>query len=152
MNKLSLIFIVSLLFVLSSCENNDKGISTDIVKNNSSAVVTSEPGSAPKMMFNETIHDFGTIIQGERVAYSFKFTNIGGTDLVITRVSTSCGCTLGDYPEEPIPPGGTGLIEVSFDSKGRKGHQNKTVTVLANTVPNTTTLRIKSKIILPERN
>lgn len=142
------------IFVVSvSCVNsNDGGISTDIVKNEKSAVKTSEKGTAAVMFFEETVHDFGDMIQGERVVYGFKFTNIGGSDLVITRVSTSCGCTVGNYPQDPIAPGKTGIIEVSFDSKNRKGVQNKTITVLANTEPNTTTLRIKTKIILPERD
>jgi len=152
MNKLSVILVLIIAIAFASCENSEKGISTEIVNNSSSAVKTSESGTAPKMLFEESVHDFGTLIQGERVSFGFKFTNIGGSDLVITRVSTSCGCTLGNYPEEPIPPGKTGVIEVLFDSKNRKGFQNKTATVLANTIPNTTTLRIKAKITTPERN
>lgn len=138
--------------ILSSCVNNENGISTDIVKNTNSAVVTSDKGTAPVMFFEETTHDFGDMIQGERVIYGFKFTNIGGSDLVITRVSTSCGCTVGNYPKQAIPSGGTGIVEVTFDSKNRKGFQNKSITVLANTEPNSTTLRIKTKILLPERD
>ncbi len=144
--------IALVIIMLQSCENREKGITTDIVKNTKSAVKTSEEGTAPKMYFEETVHDFGDMIQGERVKYSFKFVNIGGSDLVITRVSSTCGCTVGDYPKDPIPPGKVGYIEVTFDSKNRKGFQNKTVTILANTEPNTTTLRIKTKVILPERN
>ena len=142
-----------LFAILTSCMNsNDKEISTDIVKNNQTAVKTSEKGTQPVIFFEETVHDFGEMIQGERVVYGFKFTNIGGSDLLITRVGTSCGCTVGNYPQDPISPGKKGVIEVSFDSKNRKGFQNKTITVLANTEPNSTTLRIKTKIILPERD
>lgn len=150
MNRLTIILLTTIAILFTSCDNSSTGISTDIVNNNNSAVKTAGEGQTAKMMFRETTHDFGTVIQGERVAYGFKFTNIGGSDLLITRVSTSCGCTVGDYPKEPIAPGKSGIIEVSFDSKNRKGFQNKTITVLANTEPNTTTLRIKTKIILPE--
>ncbi len=151
MRKLLLLLCITSTIIFTSCENSNKGISTDIVKNDQSAIRTSEKGTAPVMYFEETVHDFGNMIQGEKVIYSFKFTNIGGSDLVITKVGTSCGCTVGKYPQNPIPPGEGGVIEVSFDSKNRKGFQNKSINVLANTEPNTTTLRIKTKIILPER-
>ncbi len=152
MRNISFILLVSIGLVLYSCESsNNKNISTDIVSNSKSAVNTVKEGTAPKMQFEETVHDFGNMIQGERVLYGFHFTNIGGSDLVITRVSTSCGCTVGSYPEHPISPGESSIIEVTFDSHNRKGYQNKTITVLANTEPNATTLRIKTKIILPEQ-
>ncbi len=153
MKNTILILFISLGLVILSCESNsNKNISTDIVNNSKSASNISNDGTAPKMKFKETVHDFGDMIQGERVVYGFSFTNIGGSNLVITRVSTSCGCTVGDYSKEPITPGESGVIEVTFDSHKRKGYQNKTITVLANTEPNSTTLRIKTKIILPEQN
>lgn len=151
MKQLTAILMIVGVVITSCNNNNNSSISTDVVKNSKSAQGTAKEGSLPKMYFEETNHDFGDMIQGERVVYGFKFTNIGGSDLVITRVSSSCGCTIGSYPEKPVKPGDSGVIEVSFDSKNRKGYQNKTVTVLANTEPNTTTLRIKAKIILPER-
>jgi len=153
MKNIILILFISLGLIIQSCESNsNKNISTDIVNNSKSANNISKDGTSAKMQFTETVHDFGDMIQGERVVYGFNFTNIGGSDLVITRVSTSCGCTVGDYPKEPIAPGKSGIIEVTFDSHKRKGYQNKTITVLANTEPNSTTLRIKTKIILPEQN
>jgi len=145
------IILLSSIVLVSCVNNNEKEISTDVVKNNKTAIGNYEKGTAPKMYFEETVHDFGNIIQGERLVYGFEFTNIGGSDLVITRVSSSCGCTVGDYPKQSIKPGKTGVIEVTFDSKGRRGIQNKTVTILANTEPNSTTLRIKGKVIQPER-
>ena len=153
MKNTILILTISLGLVIQSCESNsNKNISTDIVNNSKSASNISNDGTAPIMKFAETVHNFGDMIQGERVVYGFNFTNSGGSNLVITRVSTSCGCTVGEYPKEPIAPGESGVIEVTFDSHKRKGYQNKTITVLANTEPNSTTLRIKTKIILPEQN
>lgn len=152
MKSVTSTLLLMVAIILSSCVNNENGITTDIVNNTNSAVGMSEKGTAPIMFFEETTHDFGDMIQGERVMYGFKFTNIGGSDIVITHVSTSCGCTVGKYPREPIPPGKSGIVEVTFDSKNRKGFQNKTITVLANTEPNSTTLRIKTKILLPERD
>ena len=149
----TIILFVTVGLIIQSCENSDhKRLSTDVVKNSKSAIKVGEKGSVPMMQFEETVHDFGNMIQGERVVYGFKFVNIGGSDLVITRVSTSCGCTVGDFPKEPVAPGEEGVIEVAFDSHNRKGFQNKSITILANTEPNSTMLRIKTKVILPERN
>jgi hypothetical protein len=67
-------------------------------------------------------------------------------------VNSSCGCTVGKYPKTPIAPGKSDYVEASFDSSGRKGMQNKTITVLSNTQPNLTTLRIKAEIVRPENN
>lgn len=153
MKNIALILLAVIGSIVQSCENNnDRGISTDVVKNTRSAVKTGKKGTPPKMQFKKTIHDFGDMIQGERVMYGFKFTNTGGSDLVITRVSTSCGCTVGEYPTEPVAPGEEGVVEVTFDSHKRKGFQNKSITVLANTEPNSVMLRIKTKVIMPERN
>lgn len=147
------ILLLAISIIFQSCgNNNNTGISTDVVKNTKSAVKSGEEGTAPKILFKETTHDFGKMIQGERVVYSFKFVNIGGSDLVITRVSTSCGCTLVKYTDKPVKPGKDGFIEVAFDSHGKKGFQNKSITILANTEPNSIKLRIKAKVILPERN
>jgi hypothetical protein len=153
MKKYTIILLVAIGLMFYSCESNkSSNVSTDIVNNSKSATKVAKDGSMPKILFEETEHDFGNMIQGERVIYGFHFTNIGGSDLLITHVSTSCGCTVGDYPRNAIAPGESGIIEVTFDSKKRKGYQNKTITVLANTNPNSTTLRIKTKIILPEQN
>ena len=106
--------------------------------------------TSPFITFEKVNHDFGDVIQGEKVTYNFQFHNTGGTDLLISKVSTSCGCTVGKYPKESIKPGEGGEIEVTFDTHRRKGIQNKTITVLANTEPNKTMLRIKANVVLPE--
>jgi len=99
--------------------------------------------------FKETLHDFGTVIEGEKVTYSFKFKNSGGSNLLISNVSASCGCTATKYTKEPVKPGEEGVVTVTFDSRRRKGFQNKSVTVAANTQPNKTVLRIKAKVMSP---
>ena len=153
MYKLQLILILIMGLSLGSCENNNSSkIDTDVVKNTKSASGDLKPYEKPKITFEKMEHDFGKIIQGEYVRYSFRFTNTGRSDLLISKVSTSCGCTVGNYPRDPIAPGDSGLIEVIFDSRGKKGMQNKTVTVLANTAPNKTVLRIKLNVTVPENN
>ena len=151
MKKLSFLSILIFTIIFFACENsNNKQISTDVIKNTKSAVEHAKKGTPSIITFEEIEHFFGDVIQGEKVTYSFTFHNTGGSDLLITRVSTSCGCTVGKYPREPIKPGEQGDIEVTFDTNRRKGIQNKTVTVLANTEPNKTMLRIKANVIIPE--
>ncbi|HAH57481.1 MAG TPA: DUF1573 domain-containing protein [Bacteroidales bacterium] len=104
----------------------------------------------PFMEFEQDFHDFGKLIQGEKVSYGFKFTNTGKTDLIISKVSSSCGCTVPDYPKTPIRPGETKKIDVKFDTENRRGFQNKTVTIVSNAQPSTKVIRIKAQIVLPE--
>jgi hypothetical protein len=85
-----------------------------------------------KMVFDEKMHDFGTITEGEKVKHSFHFRNVGEHPLLITNAVASCGCTVPSYPKEPIPPGGDGNIEVEFNSSNRVGHQQKNVMIYSN--------------------
>jgi hypothetical protein len=100
---------------------------------------------------NTAEHDFGIVIQGEVVTYSFRFKNVGKSDLLIANISTSCGCTVSNYPKTPIKPGAEDKIEVTFDSEGKQGYQNKTLSIAANTQPSTSTLTIKAMVFLPEK-
>ncbi|MCX6282896.1 MAG: DUF1573 domain-containing protein [Bacteroidetes bacterium] len=149
---LSLIICVLAITFISSCNssgNKEEKISTDLVKNPNTADGQSNQGSLPVFKFEEIEHDFGKIIQGESVAYEFRFTNTGKTDLIIVDVSTSCGCTVPSYSKTPIRPGDQGVIKVSFNSAGKHGFQSKNILVVANTQPNTTLLRIKAEIAGP---
>jgi hypothetical protein len=150
MKNLLFVFLMS-IGILVSCDNSSKKISTDVVNNPNSASVNANADELPVIEFEETTHDFGKIIQGEKVSYTFKFKNTGKSDLLISKVSTSCGCTVGEYPKDPVKPGESGKIEVTFNSHNKKGFQNKTATVLANTEPNYTTLYIKTTVEVPEQ-
>lgn len=97
-----------------------------------------------KFEFEELVWDFGTITDGEVVEHSFKFKNAGNEPLVIASVKASCGCTVPDYSKEPVKPGKTGEIRVSFDSKGKENAVSKDVTIIANTVPVTSKLEIRA--------
>ena len=100
----------------------------------------------PKIYFKENEHNFGEITVGEIITHAYKFSNTGGADLIITNVRTSCGCTASEFPENPIKPGETGVIKLTFDSRGREGYQNKTATIEANTLPNKVFIRLKGTI------
>jgi len=91
-------------------------------------------------------HDFGNINEGDKVNTSFTFTNTGNEPLIISSAKGSCGCTVPKWPKEPIAPGGTGSIDVEFNSKNKPGRQTKTVTIQANTDPNPIRLKIKAEV------
>lgn len=101
----------------------------------------------PKFEFASESYDFGKIKQGEKVKFSFKFKNSGATPLIISSASASCGCTVPSYPEDPIEPGAEAVINVEFDSNGKMGMQTKTVTLVANTIPNTKVLYLRGEIL-----
>jgi hypothetical protein len=127
----------------------DNAINPDVMKNPASASGKTE-GDLPTMVFAEDTHDFGQMVQGEKVSYTFTFKNTGKSDLVISSATGSCGCTVPEYPKTAVPPGATGFIKVTFDSSGKQGHQDKTVTIVANTIPNSKVLHITSTIDIPE--
>lgn len=141
-------FIISLLVivVLSSCGDNNGKLSTDLVNNPSSADASNISNTTPKIEFQKTEHDFGKILQGEQVSYTFKFKNVGNAPLIITNIEKTCGCTSPDFSNKPIKPGEEGKITITYDSKGHKGFQNKRLIVKANTNPSETILRIKAQV------
>jgi hypothetical protein len=100
--------------------------------------------SGANIEFVSLEHDFGTIKDGEKVFWNFRFTNTGNAPLLINRVKADCGCTVPDYPRTPIAPGEEGKIKVTFDSKGRMGRQIKQVTVLSNSERPTNVLTIRA--------
>lgn len=97
-------------------------------------------------VFKKYEHDFGTIKQDTENAFVFTFTNTGKEPMIIESATGSCGCTVPNYPKAPIPPGGTGDIEVVYKPGKQENAQQKTVTVVANTEPKETTLRIKAQV------
>jgi hypothetical protein len=133
-------------FSFTSCNNNR--VSSDVIENPNTANGNGDLSQLPSFKFEEESHDFGKILQGETVSYPFKFRNVGKSDLVISDVSTSCGCTVPSYPKVPIHPGQEGAIKVSFNSAGKRGFQNKNIVIVANTQPNTLILRIKAEVTM----
>ena len=104
--------------------------------------------SLPKttMSFGELAHDFGAIKQNSENVHVFQFTNTGAKPLQISNAKGSCGCTVPKYPKEPIPPGQTGEIEVVYKPGLQKDAQTKTVTITANTEPETMQLKITANV------
>ncbi|MGB6268125.1 MAG: DUF1573 domain-containing protein [Olleya sp.] len=103
-----------------------------------------------KIEFKETTIDYGVIEKGANGVRTFEFTNTGDAPLMISKVSSTCGCTVPKKPTEPIMPGQTGEIEVKYDTK-RLGHIRKTITVLSNADTPTVSLKIKGEVIDPSK-
>jgi hypothetical protein len=138
--KILRIFLLAGVTALAACNNSNNGnLSTSMVDN----------GKTPKMVFDSASHAFGDIQQGDIVSWSFDFVNKGDGDLLISSAQTSCGCTVPDYPHEPIHPGGKGTIKVKFNSEGKEGVQEKSVTIFANTKPDRNILKITANVLKP---
>ena len=145
-----IVLIVLLAGVFFSCQNDgNKQLSGDLVTNPKSAEFSSD--KKPVITFYKNEFDFGKILQGEVVSYTFHFKNTGNAPLLITNVDKSCGCTASDYPREPIQPGESGEIKITYDSKGHHGFQSKVLIVNSNTMPSQTAIRIKAEVRTPEQ-
>lgn len=143
------VIIYAALFILMACNEKPKstGLSTDLINNPASADGDKNE-KMPVLQFEETRHHFGDAQEGDKLTYSFKFTNAGKADLLIGAVSPSCGCTVASYPKEPIKPGEDGEISITFNTAGRSGMQSKTISVLSNSIPSTRVLTISAEVHL----
>lgn len=132
---------------LTACNSNksEEGVTDSTATAKKEIVVDKE--NAAVITFEESEFDFGDLKQGDEVKHIFKFKNTGKSNLIIETATAPCGCTVPSWPKEPIAPGVAGEIEVKFNSTGKEGVQNKVVTVTANTVPNTTTVKIVCNVI-----
>jgi hypothetical protein len=169
MNSLkSLLLLVSVIALTVACKNdagNDAARESVATASTTTpnAPVTDSPAEAvpvgplTSITYPETEFDFGEIEEGEKVTHVFKFKNTGSEPLVISKAQGSCGCTVPDWPREPIAVGAEGQISVQYDSRG-KGQtraeggraENKRVTITANTDPVNTYLYIKGTVYKPD--
>src|SRR6185369_6066897 len=96
-------------------------------------------------------YNFGTIKQGDKVSYDFNFVNNGKEPLVITEAHGSCGCTVPTWPKEPVAKGAKGVIHVEFNSAGKQGMQDKTVTLTSNAKGGSKVLHLKGNVEMQPR-
>lgn len=146
--KKSFIWVVTVL-LFASCQNSDKSLPTDLIENSTSIDSKGAPKEAPLFKFEKMEYNFGKVTQGEKLTYTFNFTNSGKSDLLISQASGSCGCTVAEFPQEPIKAGGKGSIAVTLNTEGKKGPLDKTITIFANSYPSETVLHIKAMVELP---
>ena len=112
------------------------------------AVTATFAQDSPKIKFDETSHNFGTFPETEPVQKCvFKFTNVGNQPLVINQAVASCGCTVPEYTKTPIPPGGKGTVEVTYNGKGKfPGHFKKSITIRTNGIYAVTRIYIEGNM------
>jgi uncharacterized protein (DUF58 family) len=96
------------------------------------AQVASNTNDGAVITFSEKSRDFGDIVQGEKVEHTFRLENTGAAPLVISNVAATCGCTVPAWPKEPIAPGESADIKVTFNSSGKMGKQNSVVRLYSN--------------------
>lgn len=111
-------------------------------------VASAQNAAGPVMSFKNTSVDYGKIEKGSDKVRKFEFTNTGTEPLIIKSAKGSCGCTVPTYPQEPIMPGETKTIDVSYDTN-RPGPFTKTVTIVTNETPDSHTLTIKGEVLVP---
>lgn len=148
-NKASEKRIAELETRLAQMEGNKNTTSTPTASTTAEvapAVEEKPEGPLPTLEFNTTDHDFGTVEEGKKVTFTYKVKNSGQAPLIIQNAAPSCGCTVPDWTKTPIPVGGEGFVKAEFDTKGKPGINNKTITVTANTWPKTTTLKFKAMV------
>jgi hypothetical protein len=122
----------------------------------SASLFAQDNNKAAIIKFENTVHDYGSIFQGADGNCEFKFTNMGDEPLVLSSVRSSCGCTVPSYPKDPILPGQSNVIKVTYDTK-RLGAISKQITVISNATEGTVQLSIKGNVlqkpneVLPEK-
>lgn len=102
--------------------------------------------NAPVMKFKSDTVSFGTISAGTVVEREFTFTNTGKTPLIITDATATCGCTKPVFPKEPIAPGKSAVIKVTFNSTGKMGAQDKIITITSNNASGTVQVHLKGTV------
>ena len=142
----SLIIVVALLFFASCDEKGSGKVSADDVSNSESAEGKKDIPLA-SIKFESDTFNFGEVMEGEKVSHSYKFTNTGKNNLVISKAYGSCGCTVPEWPKEPIKPGASASIDVVFNSENRGGKAMKSVTILSNTEPSQTVVYLVGNVI-----
>ncbi len=136
-NWLFVATVIGISFSQLSCDNRQQG---QVAQATASA-------KQPKITFTEKgIYDFGALTEGDTVEHVFAFTNTGEFPLIINNITASCGCTTPDWPREPVAPGAKSSVRVRFNSRGKSGEQNKTITIFANTDPATTDLQFRAMV------
>ncbi len=152
-------FLLGYIFIGSSCGNERSssgksvqeiqvpGEISSIIRSPISADGSIDTVNVAKMSFEETTFNFGEVNEGDIVSKIFKFKNNGKQSLIIQNAHSSCGCTVPQWPKDPIGPGEEGEIKVEFNTSDKPNYQEKTVTITANTYPSTNRVLLKGFVI-----
>jgi hypothetical protein len=119
----------------------------ELIRNPASLRGKTSPEMAPAMQFRDTLFDFGKVREGEVVEYAFVFKNTGKGPLLISRARSTCGCTVPEWPEAPVPPGENGKISARFDTEGKTGPQLKPITIMTNTLKGSHVVYLQGEVV-----
>lgn len=156
--KTRIILVLVTTVAIASCESreisgswsNDAAINAEVyggAQKPTPQPPASDPIPLTSIEFEALEYDFGEIMQGTVNDCTYKFRNTGDHPLTIQNSKASCGCTVSSHPKEPIAPGETSEIKLRYSCGGQRGHQEKSVTVVANTEPSQTILRMKAYVV-----
>lgn len=150
MKKLMLGLVAIAMMSLTAC-NNKAADKVDESKKELAEQRDAEDQKFPVMKFEEEVHDFGTVEEGEIVEHTFVFTNTGNAPLIVSDANASCGCTVPTWTKEAIAPGENGEMFVKFNTRGKPNKQMKAIRIVTNTESGRETIRIKA-FVNPQNN
>ncbi len=147
MKKLSMIVLAIIAITISSCKED---ATAKIKKENLEKAKTRNVANrvdAPVITFEKTEHDWGNVNEGDKLETIFKFTNTGKSELIITNIKASCGCTVPkNWKKEPIMPGEESEFTVQFNTKNKLNKQSKNITITCNTNKGKEIVKIKVNV------
>lgn len=111
------------------------------------SVATNAQTNPAEFKFDKELHDFGKIPLNKAATVEFKFTNTGDQPLIISKVETTCGCTVPEYTQVPIKKGGSGVIKVTYNPTGAAMPFSKSITISSNAKTSTKVLYIKGETV-----
>ncbi len=141
--------LVLIAFVSISFAQQNKAVASPPA-NTKPATTTPPNPNAPKLIFPEETYTFGEVPEGPQVTHEFKFSNTGKEALVLSNVRASCGCTTPSWPKEPILPGKDAVILVTYNTQGRVGPFNKSITITSNADTPSKVIYIKGEVVKAE--
>lgn len=109
------------------------------------AVTTQAQTKPAEFKFDKESHNFGKIPANQPASVEFKFTNIGDTPLILSKVETTCGCTVPEYTQTPIKKGESGVVKVTYSAAGAPLPFSKSITISSNAKTPTKVLYIKGE-------
>lgn len=151
--RTSLFITLGIALLLGACQQETEvkdpnRLPASLVQNPYTAAGTDTASldKMPVLVFADTVHDFGTMKEGENVSFDFKLRNEGKSPLVISNAEASCGCTVTSIPRDPVLPGEESALTVRFNSAGKPGHQEKAITITSNATRGKQTLYIIAEV------
>ena len=152
--KNSLFFLCLVALAWSACKHDGSesvqelrnGPNSSLIRNPATANLPTDTNQLARITYAEAEFNFGEVTEGVVVEHEFKFTNTGKVPLTILNARSSCGCTIPEWPHEPVKPGETSAIKAKFNTEGKIEEQKKIIYVTANTYPNETRVMLKGMV------